>query len=120
MTAATQDRNTPSRNADDFEFPVAATKKLFAGTLACLSATGFATPGATATTLIAVGRVKRFVDNSTGVDGDVTVKVQRGCFRFSNSAAADLITLAQVGSTAYIVDDSTVAKTHGGNTRSIA
>lgn len=120
MGAATQDRNTISRNARDFGFPVAATKKLYAGTIACLSATGFATPGAVATTLIAVGRVKEFVDNSAGADGDLTVNVERGCFRFNNSAAADAITLAQVGTNCYIVDDNTVAKTNGGATRSVA
>ena len=34
--------------------------------------------------------------------------------------SADAITLADVGSDCYIVDDQTVAKTNGTNTRSVA
>jgi hypothetical protein len=120
MTAATADFNTPSRNARDFELPAAATKKFFAGAIACVSATGFGTPGATATTLKAVGRVKEYVDNTSGADGAVNVKVERGCFRYNNSAAADAIALAQYGAQCYLVDDITVAKTDGSGTRSVA
>lgn len=43
-----------------------------------------------------------------------------GSFRFENSAAADAITLADIGSVAYAVDDQTVARTSATNTRSPA
>ena len=46
--------------------------------------------------------------------------MRRGCFRFANSVAADLIALADIGADCFIVDDQTVAKTNGGATRSIA
>ncbi len=46
--------------------------------------------------------------------------MRRGCFRFANSAAADLIALADIGADCYVVDDQTVAKTSASNTRSIA
>ena len=39
---------------------------------------------------------------------------------FANSAAADAITLADIGADCYIVDDQTVAKTSATNTRSVA
>jgi hypothetical protein len=117
---ASADFNTPSRNARDFEFPAASGKKFYAGAIACLSATGFATPGAAATTLKTVGRVKEYVDNSSGGDAAVNVKIERGCFRYGNSASTDAITLAEVGSQCYVVDDITVAKTNGSSTRSIA
>ena len=39
---------------------------------------------------------------------------------FANSAAADLITLADLGSTVFVVDDQTVAKTSATSTRSAA
>ena len=39
---------------------------------------------------------------------------------FANSASADLISLADIGADCYIVDDQTVAKTSGTNTRSVA
>jgi hypothetical protein len=43
-----------------------------------------------------------------------------GWFRFANSAAGDLITIADLGTDCYVVDNQTVAKTSGGATRSIA
>ena len=39
---------------------------------------------------------------------------------FGNSTSTDAITLADVGSDCYIVDDQTVAKTNGSGTRSRA
>jgi hypothetical protein len=39
---------------------------------------------------------------------------------FQNSTAGDLIAQADVGTDCYIVDDQTVAKTSGTNTRSVA
>ena len=59
-------------------------------------------------------------DNSAGAAGDIKVKTKRGTFKFANSASTDQITLADVGASAYIVDDQTVAKTNGTSTRSIA
>jgi hypothetical protein len=120
MPAATADRRTPSRNAADFSFPVAAAVKCYAGALAVINAAGYAQPGSVATTHKAVGMFDETVDNTAGANGAVNVKVKRGCFRFANSAAADQITLAEVGSDCYIVDDQTVAKTNGGATRSVA
>lgn len=120
MAALTQDRQTPHRAARDFSFPVAATTKIYGGSIVCLTSTGYATKGATSTTLRAVGIADTAADNSSGANGDVRVKVKRGTFKFGNSAAGDQITLADVGASAYIVDDQTVAKTNGTNTRSAA
>lgn len=116
----TGERGTPSRDGKTFNRAVAAGVKIFQGGLTCLSATGFATPGAAATTLVADGVALATVDNSAGADGDVSVEVEKGTFRFANSAAGDAITRAEIGDDCYIVDDETVAKTDGGATRSIA
>ncbi len=120
MTALTADRATPDRRTELLELPAAAAKKFYAGAMAALDAAGRATPGATATTLKGLGRVEVFADNSAGAAGDITVKIRRGCFRWANSASGDLITTADIGSDCYIVDDQTVAKTNGTNTRSVA
>jgi len=120
MAVLTTDRNTPTRENRSYVRDVAATKKIFAGALVCLSATGYATPGAVATTLKADGRALAQADNTSGADGDIKVTVEKGTFRFANSAAGDLIAKADIGATAYIVDDQTVAKTNGGATRSAA
>lgn len=120
MAALSADRNTPIRTAEDFEFPVAASTLIYAGSLVCINASSLATKGAVATTLKAVGIATERADNSAGAAGAIRVKVRRGCFRFANSSAGDLIALADVGADCYIVDDQTVAKTNGGSTRSVA
>lgn len=120
MVALTDVRITPSRDGVIFNRPLAANAKIFEGSLVCLNATGFATRGATATTLKADGVAQKTVDNTGGADGAVSVETFKGVFRFANSAAGDLIARADIGNTAWIVDDQTVAKTNGTNTRSAA
>ena len=120
MAALTKDRNTKRRDAKVFSDPVAATTKIYAGSLVCINASGYAVPGSTSTALKARGVAQEQVDNSTGAAGDKRVETNRGCFPFANSASADEITRADIGATAYIVDDQTVAKTNGSSTRSAA
>ncbi|MGB6054036.1 MAG: hypothetical protein WBG17_02225 [Burkholderiaceae bacterium] len=121
MTALTADRNTLRRDGVDFEYPVKSGAKIFTGSIVAIStANGFATKGATATTLKCVGVAQEQADNTNGADGDIRVKVRRGVFRFANSASTDAITLADVGADCYLVDDQTVAKTSNTNARSVA
>lgn len=119
MTALTQDRNTPRIEGDRYSFGVAASSKIFAGSLVVLNG-GYAEPGSVATGLVAVGRAEEQVDNGDGQDGDKTVTVRRGVFQFANSASADEITASDIGATCYIVDDQTVAKTDDSSSRSAA
>lgn len=119
MTALTAARNTPERAGDVVSYPVKASVKPILGGIAVLNA-GYAAPGTTATGLIAIGRFEDTVDNTAGANGAVSVEVKRGTFKFGNSAAGDLIAQADVGADCYIVDDQTVAKTNGTNTRSVA
>lgn len=120
MAAQTTDRATPRRDAVQFEFPVAASTKIYAGSIVCINSSGLATKGAVATTLKCVGIADALADNSAGAASAINVKVRRGCYQFANSASGDLIALADVGADCYIVDDQTVAKTNGGSTRSVA
>ncbi|MEP3428268.1 MAG: hypothetical protein ABJN98_06285 [Roseibium sp.] len=120
MTALVTDRRTPERSADRREFPVKASTTLFAGSMAAIGADDLAVPMSVATTLRGVGRCEGRIDNSTGADGDLTVKVGVGVYHYANSAAADEITAADIGGTCYGVDDQTVALTDGTGTRSIA
>lgn len=120
MTALAADRLTTRRPGHQFAFAVAAAAKIFAGSIVCLDASGNATKGATATTLKAVGVATEQADNTGGAAGAIVVRVERGLWRFANSAAGDLITLANVGASCYIVDDQTVALTSGTSTRSVA
>lgn len=120
MAPLTKDRATPQAIGDTRNGPVAASATLFAGALLMRNAAGYLLAGATATGMVGVGRVEGLVDNSDGANGDVSVDYRPGFFRFGNSAAADEIAIADIGNLAYIVDDQTVAKTNGGNTRSPA
>ena len=119
MTAATEARDTPRTNAEFYYIPVAATTTCYQGTIACIDATGYATPGATSTTLKAVGRFEETLINA-GSAGAVSINVRAGVYRWENSASTDTITIADVGNDCYIVDNQTVAKTSGTSTRSIA
>lgn len=120
MVALTKDRNTKRRDGVQFNDPVAASTRIYAGSLVCLNAAGFAVPGSTSATLKARGRAEEQVDNRDGAAGAMRIETRRGVFPFANSTAADEITRADIGATAYIVDDQTVAKTSATNTRSVA
>ena len=120
MAALTEDRNTPYKDGETIPVPVAAGKKIFAGSLVAANATGYAEPGSTAATLTALGRAESRVDNTNGTDGAASIVVARKrAFRFAN-LTADAVTQAEMGKDCYIVDDQTVAKTNGGSTRSVA
>jgi hypothetical protein len=107
------------RTGADRSVGVAANAVIFGGALVCRNAAGFLVPGSTATTLLALGRAEESV-TGTATNGEVVCRVAGGTFRWSNSAAGDLITIADVGNDCFIVDDDQVAKTNGGATRSIA
>lgn len=117
MAALTQARNTTQKVGDVFDFPGKAATTVHQGGLVVLDA-GFAAPGRAALGLVAVGRAELTVAAVSA--GDALVPVRRGIFKFANSAAADAIAQADAGADCYIVDDQTVAKTNGGNTRSRA
>lgn len=120
MTALTADRYTDERDGRDLGLPAAAAKKFYAGALVMRDASGNATPGAAATGCLGAGRCEEAVDNSAGSAGDKTVRIRAGTFRWANSTAGDAIARADIGADCYIVDDQTVAKTNGTNTRSVA
>lgn len=116
----TQDRNTPRTQGENDGLPVKGATKIFAGALVATDASGYAVPAGTAGAVLVRGRAKEFVDNSTGADGDLSVRLDRGRFRWDNSAAGDAIAAADVGDLCFAVDDHTVAKTIGAGNRLIA
>jgi hypothetical protein len=108
-------RLTPHRNAQDVNDPVAAGQKIYQGAIVMLDAAGNAIKGAVATGLTPRGVAQALVDNSAGIAGDETIAARKGCFRFKNDTS---VARADIGGTAYVVDDETVAKTDGTGTRS--
>lgn len=118
MTALTKSRTVVSIPGTIYSLPVAAAKTIYQGALVCVDSSGNATPGATATGLIAYGIARETADNADGDAGDISVDVISGIHGFKNSADSDEIT--RPGTVCYIVDDQTVAKTSASNTRSVA
>lgn len=90
-------------------FSVKAGVKIYAGGIVALLA-GLALAGTGVTGLACVGRAEETVDNSGGADGDLTINVMSGIFRYDNSGT-DPVTAADIGNDCYLVDDETVAKT---------
>ena len=117
--ALSQPRNTLTKGRDLLVLPVAAATAIHAGALVALNASGLAVPGSVATTLLAAGRAEESADNSAGSAGAISVTVRRGVFLFKNHGA-DPVVQADTLKDCYIVDDETVAKTNGANTRSKA
>lgn len=114
MAALAAERNTPQM-ADvqraPLSWPVKGSTTIYKGSLVALNA-GYAAPGATATSRIAVGRALQTVVNS-GADGAKRVTVEEGVFKWANDGG-DPIVAASVGGTAYITDDQTVSVTATG------
>lgn len=120
MTALAKDRDTPRIEGQYDDLPVKGATLIYAGSLVCADANGRAVPGSASAALTARGRAECRADNSAGADGDITVRVRKGVYRFANSAAGDAIAATDVGGIAFVVDDQTVAKTIGAGNRSIA
>lgn len=108
-------RNTKMMSNGDvlpeiLSFKMAATTTIYAGSIVMLDG-GYAKPGASAASKIAVGRAEETVVNA-GDAGAAEIKVRRGVFKFGNNAAgSDPVVAADVGSACYIEDDFNVCHT---------
>jgi hypothetical protein len=120
MAVLSEDRDTPEREGKTFSYLVAGGKIIYAGSIVVLNSAGYAEPATTALNKVTLGRAEEQVDNSAGQNGDMSVNVRKGVFRYENSANTDAITITEIGQDCYLVDDQTVAKTSGTGTRSIA
>lgn len=104
MGALSKDRATSYKEGIIQNYPVAASAKVYAGSLVCVNATGFLVPANDATALRFVGVAMSGADNSAGADAGLSVQVRRdGVFLFD----ALSITQAMVGSPMYVHDDHT-------------
>lgn len=119
--ALTANRPTPQRTGDLRDAYLLTNRTAYAGGL-CVTdtASGYDKPAVTGTGLVAKGVFMSYADSTGIASGTVKVPVATGIFRFDNSAAADAITIAWRGQPCFIVDDTTVAKTDGSATRSVA
>jgi hypothetical protein len=119
MSTLIAERNTRLRIGDLRVEPVAAAVRIWSGSLVMRNAAGFLTRGAVATGCVGVGRAERTVDNP-GAAGALSLEYRIGIFLFRNSAAGDLITIADIGRVCFIASDEAVARTDAAGTRSRA
>jgi hypothetical protein len=112
------DRNTPEAVGIEREGLLGASQVIFAGALLMRNASGHLIKGATATGSFGAGRAEKKGSSTTA--GVTTQRFRTGVFRFKNSTAGDLITVADIGTVCYVVDDEQVAKTSATSTRSPA
>ncbi|MDH7802245.1 MULTISPECIES: hypothetical protein [unclassified Rhizobium] len=117
MTAMSQARQPVEVEGLRSTAPVKGATTILQGALV-VAENGLAVPGKTATGLTILGVSEETVKN-TGADGTKKVPFRRGTFGFANHAA-DALAAGDIGKTAYVVDDQTVAKTDGTGTRSAA
>lgn len=123
MTALAAERDTTKYGAGpkaEYLYPpVKTATTIYKGALVAITSAGVALPAAATATNITLGVAEETVVNS-GADGAKSVRVRCGVFGFENSASSDLIASAQIGSTCYVVDDNTVAKTDNSAARPAA
>lgn len=115
MAALTAERDTVEA-ADRvrlIELPAKAKAVIWQGALVAVDETGCAVPAEKAEGLTAAGRAEHSVDNSAGEDGDLKVKIRRGCYKWENSET-DPVDETCVLKDCYMEDDQTVAKTETG------
>jgi hypothetical protein len=121
MAALAGSRDTKRRGEDvlieDYEFDVAASTKIYQGSMVATDASGNAVPASASAALIVWGRAELEADNSSGLAGAKRVRVKRGAFRWANG---DSIAKADIGKLCYASDDQTVNKGDGGAARPLA
>ena len=110
MSVLIRDRNTVRKAGEYASYPVGAGVKVYAGSMVCIGADGYAVPGADTAGLKFVGVARAYADNTAGAAGALSVEVwRRGSFELSASGMA----AGNVGDSVCVVDDQTVALTAG-------
>jgi predicted RecA/RadA family phage recombinase len=106
MANLTADREDFRKEGELVQLPVAASTKLFKGSIVALDSSGYAVKGQDTASTPVAGIAYEQSDNSAGAAGDKKIRVWRtGVFSLPCASA----TQAWVGQTVYAVDDNLVA-----------
>jgi hypothetical protein len=112
-------RNAPSRRVSSITIGVKGAAHIYAGGFVFNDA-GVGRGGTPTATTPVLGVATAEVNN-TGADNAVNVTADREqAYPFNNGTSGDLLAAADIGNDVYAVDDNTVGKTSGTNTRPIA
>lgn len=107
MTALTASYDARRKDGALIAYPVAGARQVHKGGLtAVASATGLAQPAGDVAGIVFIGVAYEGADNGTGAAGAKTVRVLKtGVFTYAKTGAS----AGDVGKTAFVVDDATVA-----------
>lgn len=135
MAALTKDVNLIRVGAEGLHEPIASPLKalstVYSGSIALLDSSGrlvnSATPTSTTTCIGMVGgpSAGTYVKTGPGIvggstDGAVWVECLTGTFVLASGTGADALDETTANATVYVVDEVTVGKTNGSNTRPVA
>jgi hypothetical protein len=116
MTATTTERLTEGAKLSRGTYPIAANMLILKGTIVCLNSDGRAIAGNTVSggAVVCVGKASHTLDNRTGSAlgggaGAADIEVEFGVFGWLSGADADAVTIADVGSPVFVMDNQTVA-----------
>lgn len=119
MAALTEDRYTVQvADTESRNYPMAASTKIYGGSLVGLDTSGNANDGAATATLNIVGVAMEQIDNSSGSAGDLKVEVRAGMFWFTNNSSS--VAVGDEGKLCYVVDDQTVDLSSNAGARPVA
>lgn len=112
MAALTKDRITERKELGFKAYRMAASTKIYAGSLVALNTSGYAVPAADTAGFQVIGIADAQYDNSTGAAADLWCKVFAPCLAKLPTIS---ITQAMLGRPMFVVDDQTVDDAQGTN-----
>jgi len=108
MSALSADNNAQRKDGKLTEYKIGAAETIYKDSIVCNGTDGYLIAGADTADLRFAGVAYEKGDNSSGVDGAESTRVQKtGSFVFAKASAVQ----ADVGAIAYILDDQTVGTT---------
>lgn len=111
MSALIRDREMLKQQGKQFVHPIAAGEVMYLGAMVFLNATGYAITGIAAVNLKIAGVAIQHKDNSSGLDGDLDIEIEKGVFSFDNAGDIDR---SHIGTPCYALDDQTVSSDAAG------
>lgn len=108
MTALAKDKNVGRRRTEEIiVLKVKAATKIYQGAMVAVEgASGWAVPAGDTAAHQVMGFALDSADNSTGANGDKTLRVQKGTFKVNNGTTA--VVQATIGDNVFVEDDQTV------------
>jgi hypothetical protein len=109
------ERNTQWRDGLLPTLPVAASTKIEAGKMVGVNSSGYAVEAADTSGIKVLGVADHTVDNSSGSNGALSVRVRRGKQFLLKNSATNAVDVADAGTYVFVEDDETVADAAGTN-----